>query len=67
MAINLGTNNFFGVPFPLVLYDRFFHIYSEDSVIKLDVFRWDEPTKNPDYEVVGSVPQIESITTNPTG
>jgi hypothetical protein len=30
--VQLGGNDFFGVPFPLVLADRFFHIYSHRGV-----------------------------------
>jgi len=67
MSIILGTNDFFGVPFPLVLADRFFHIYSTVSGFKLDIFRWDETSKQPTYEVKDSKPLTDNITTNPTG
>jgi hypothetical protein len=67
MNIMLGTNDFFGVPFPLVLADRFFHIYATATGLKLDIFRWDEITKQPTYEVKASKPLIDNITSNPTG
>jgi len=67
MNISLGTNDFFGVPFPLVLADRFFHLYSTTSGLRLDVFRWDEQAEKPNYEVKESKPLIDNINTNPTG
>ena len=67
MNVILGTNDFFGVPFPLVLADRFFHIYSTTSGLKLDIFRWDETSKQPTYEVKGSRPLTDNIAANPTG
>jgi hypothetical protein len=67
MNISLGTNDFFGVPFPLVLADRFFHLYTATNGLKLDVFRWDEQTERPVYEVKESKPLIDNINTNPTG
>jgi hypothetical protein len=67
MKVNLGTNDFFGVPFPLVLADRFFHIYAITSGLKLDIFRWDEQAEKPIYEVKESTPLAENISTNPTG
>ena len=65
--MNLGSNDFFGVPFPLVLADRFFHIYLTASGFKLDLFRWDEESQRPFYEVKASIPQTDNISTNPTG
>ena len=65
--IILGTNNFFGFPFPLVLADRFFHIYSIGERIVLDVFRWDEHDKKALYEVRAGQPEDENISTNSTG
>lgn len=67
MKVILGSNDFFGVPFPLVLADRFFHIYGTARGFALDVFRWDEETKQPVYEVRASQPQSGNIGTNPTG
>jgi len=67
MNITLGTNDFFGVPFPLVLADRFFHVYVAASGLKIDIFRWDETTKQPTYEVKASKPLNDNITSNPTG
>ena len=67
MKVILGTNDFFGVPFPLVLADRFFHIYPDGDQFNLDVFRWDEQTKQPSYEVLRGQPQAHNISTNPTG
>lgn len=65
--VELGTNDFFGVPFPLVLADRFFHIYGDGASLNLDVFRWDESTRRPSYEVLRGKPLHANIATNPTG
>jgi len=67
MNVVLGSNDFFGVPFPIVLADRFFHIHSTAQGFGLDVFRWDEQTRQPIYEVKASSPQADNISTNPTG
>jgi hypothetical protein len=67
MNVKLGSNDFFGVPFPLVLADRFFHIYPATSGFKLDLFRWDEELQQPFYEVKASTPLLDNISTNPTG
>jgi hypothetical protein len=68
VMVTLGSNNFEGVPFPLVLADRFFHIYpvTDGSQYGLDVFRWDEASTTAVYEVKGSKPVAENIDTNPT-
>jgi hypothetical protein len=64
----LGSNDFFGVPFPLVLADRFIHIYTGlDGHMRLDIFRWDEAMEIATYEVEGNVPKQDNITANPTG
>ncbi len=66
--VKVGLNDFFGVPFPLVLADRFFHIYTDSTgAMKLNVFRWDEGLREPFCEVEGSEPVEENIETNPTG
>lgn len=68
MTFKLGGNDFFGVPFPLVLADRFFHIYTDsDGEMKTDVFRWDEERREPVYEVLASRPLEGNITANPSG
>jgi hypothetical protein len=68
MKVRLGTNDFFGVPFPLVLADRFFHVYPDaNGKMKLDVFRWDTAEQAAFYEVEGSKPVQEHIDSNPTG
>lgn len=67
MAVIIGANDFFGVPFPLVLADRFFHIYSTQGGFELDVFRWDEKERQAIYEVQASKAQDANISTNPTG
>jgi len=66
-GINLGTNQSFGVPFPIVVADRFFHMYEEQGRFLIDVFRWDETTKTPSYEVRGNQPLQDNIDSNPTG
>ena len=64
----LGSNDFYGVPFPLVLADQFFHIYTgTDGRMQLDIFRWDQATTAAIYEVEGNVPRDGKIITNPTG
>lgn len=67
MKVILGSNNFFGVPFPLVLADRFFHTFGAPRGFALDIFRWDEQASEPIYEVRAGRPQTGNITTNPTG
>jgi hypothetical protein len=67
MNVILGSNDFFGVPFPLVLADQFFHMYRDGASFRLDVFRWDEAKKQATYEVRGSKPIADNITSNPTG
>lgn len=67
VRIVLGRTDTFGVPFPLVLADRFFHVYTEEGAFKLDVFRWDEQARQAVYEVIASEPQADAMSTNPTG
>jgi len=67
MKVILGSNDFFGVPFPLVLADRFFHIYGTARGFTLDVFRWDEQAGEAVYEVRAGQPQSSNMSTNPTG
>jgi len=67
-SVDLGGNDFFGVPFPVVVADRFFHIYEDrNGRFSIDVFRWDEALQLPTYEVRASMPLRDSIETNPTG
>ncbi|WP_269305758.1 hypothetical protein [Aeromicrobium sp. HA] len=66
-SIQIGSNAFNGVPFPLVLVDRYFHIYELDGSLKVDVFRWIPAFKTAVYEVVSSVPVAERIESNPNG
>jgi hypothetical protein len=65
--VELGTNDFFGVPFPLVLADRFFSIYREGTRFNLDVFRWDEVAQSATFEVLRGKPLQANIAANPTG
>lgn len=65
MAIVIGNLDYFGVPFPLVLVDRFFHIPKTAFGFNLDVFRWDETTQQHYYEVMYGRPVPENISTNP--
>lgn len=65
--INLGTNDISGCLFALAVGDRFFHIYEHDGKLTADVFRWDEASRTPRWEVKGGEPQQDNITTNPTG
>lgn len=63
----IGGNDLFGVPFPLVVADRFFRVYEQDGVMRVDVFRWDGDTQQRVYEVRASQPLKENIERNPTG
>jgi hypothetical protein len=67
MTVIIGSNNFFGVPFPLVLADRFFNIFEGSDGFSLNIFRWDESTREPVFEVLNGEPLNEHISTNPTG
>jgi len=67
-SVDLGGNDFFGVPFPVVVADRFFHIYEDrNGRFSIDVFRWDEALQQPGYEVRASKPLRDNIDANPTG
>jgi hypothetical protein len=63
----IGENDFFGVPFPLVLADRFFHAYCSSGGYKLDVFRWDEESQQAVYDMKDSVIQVDEVGAKPTG
>jgi hypothetical protein len=65
--VYLGGNDFFGVPFPVVVADRFFNIYSEGNSFNVNVFRWDETNRQPVFEVLAGKPQQGNIDANPTG
>ncbi len=73
MTVIVGANDFFGVPFPLVLADRFFNIYEKRGVytkkvrLGLNIFRWDEKRKQAIYEVIDDKANMDNIETNPTG
>jgi hypothetical protein len=67
MSVSIGENDVFGVPFPLVLADRFFHIYSSPYGYKLDVFRWDEEKCQAIYDMKDSVIQVDEVGSSPTG
>ena len=66
-VVLISSNAFSGVPFPLVVGDRFFHIYDEGGRFRADVFRWDEDRQEAVYEVRASQPLVDEISTNPTG
>jgi hypothetical protein len=67
MAVNIGNNFFFGVPFPVVVADLFFNIYPAGKRFSVDIFRWDDKAKTATYEVKASQPLKENIESNPTG
>ncbi len=67
MSVTVGENDVFGVPFPLVLGDRFFHVYSSRYGYKLDVFRWDEIKQQVYYDMKDSVIQVDEDSTDPSG
>ncbi len=66
MPVTVGENDVFGVPFPLVLADRFFHIHTARYGYKLDVFRWDNIKQQAYYDMRNSVIQIDETGTDPT-
>lgn len=59
--------DYFGVPFPLVLGDRFFHVYRNGNGFELDVFRWDEAARKAVYEVRSSKPVEDDASASATG
>lgn len=65
--VQMGSNSFDGVPFQLVVGDRYFHVYSEGGGTLLDVFRWDDATRSASYEVKASVSLTSNIETNKSG
>jgi hypothetical protein len=65
--VTISSNAFRGVPFPLVVGDRFFHAYERDGRMLTDVFRWDADLYEATYEVVANEPQADNIASNPTG
>ena len=67
MPIVIGNFDYFGIPFPLVLGDRFFHIFKTSYGFNLDIFRWDEKSRYHTYEVINGNPVPENITWNPNG
>jgi len=67
-TIEIASNSFTSVPFPLVLADRFFHLYEDaHGVLKVDVFRWSETSQEAVYEVRNSEPLVANIETGVTG
>jgi hypothetical protein len=67
MDIMISSKDVYGAPFPLVLADRFFHIYKGQSGIQVDIFRWDEKSKTAAYEVKGGITNAFEMSQNPTG
>jgi len=65
MPIIIGNLDYFGVPLPLVLADRYFHVPKTAFGFNVDVFRWDEETRQHQYEVMYGRPVPENIDTNP--
>jgi hypothetical protein len=66
--VDLGSNDFYGVPFPLVIGDRYVHVYAgTDGAKKIDVFRWDAESGTAEYEVLASVPVSAGAKSNPSG
>lgn len=67
MPIVIGSLDYFGVPFPLVLADRFFVVYKSAFGFNVDVFRWDPELKQHVYEVMYGKPVTENIDASPNG
>jgi hypothetical protein len=66
--VKLGTNDFYDVPFPVVVGDRYFHVYTAaDGSMKIDVFRWDPANGTATYEVAASEPIDSAAASNRRG
>ncbi|RPJ59678.1 MAG: hypothetical protein EHM12_06740 [Dehalococcoidia bacterium] len=65
IPIIIGNLDYFGVPLPLVLADRYFHIPKTAFGFNVDIFRWDEEIRQHKYEVKYGRPVPENIDTNP--
>jgi hypothetical protein len=65
MPIIIGNIDYYGVPFPLVLVDRYFNITKTAFGFNLDIFRWDEIAKQHYYEVLYGKPVQENLNDNP--
>ena len=64
MSITIGSVDYFGVPFPLVIGDRFFHIPKNSFGFNIDVIRWDSESKLHVYEVLNGRSVIPNVTWN---
>ena len=65
MSVAVGNFDYFGMPFPLVLGDRYFHLFKTSFGFNVDIFRWDYKSKRQTYEVINGQPIPENITWNP--
>jgi hypothetical protein len=65
MPVVLGSLDYFGVPFPLVLGDRYFVVSKSAFGFNLDVFRWDSSRQQHIYEVLYGKAVEENINESP--
>jgi hypothetical protein len=66
--VDLGSNDLYGVPFPLVVGDRYVHVYTgSGGAMKIDVFRWNAESETAEYEDLASVPVAPGAKSNATG
>lgn len=66
--VTLGSNQFDGVAYPLVINDRYFQLHDGPAGrVTLDVFRWDSTASQRRYEVKAGRPVDTQATTNATG
>jgi len=60
----IGSVDYFGVPFPLVLGDRFFHIPKNSFGFNVDILRWDTESRHHVYEVLNGRSVTSEVTWN---
>lgn len=65
MSITVGNLDYFGVLFPVVVADRYFHIPKTAFGFNVDIFRWDEIKREHHYEVMYGRPVTENINGSP--
>lgn len=67
MKVSFKNTDFFGVPFPVVLADRYFKVYENEIGLTLDVIRWDPAAGDGVYEVLKGRENAQELRDNPTG
>ena len=67
MKVQFKSSDFFGVPFPVVIADRYFKIYENEIGLTVDVIRWDPERQDGVYEVQRGRNNAAEMSGNPTG